>query len=279
MKTVARTVMGYRRRARRRLPLNLLGMRRRKRAGMRRRVRRGGFLGSILKGIHSVARSVPIVSTALGATGNPMAAGLARTLGYGRRRRVARRRVRRGGILGHLMRGVLGMRKRRVRRGGIRRVGPVSFGGYRQKSYTQFGGLRRVPRRPIIRPHIIRRSGMRRAGARRRVRRGRGLMDMLKKAHSFAKEHKLVSRGLSMIPHKYGQMASSAANALGYGRRRRRVARRRVGMRRKRRGGFMGIIPLAMRGRRRHKRKRAGARRRHVGMRRRSRYLPNVSHF
>jgi hypothetical protein len=132
------------------------------------------------------------------------------------------------------------MRRRRVRRGGIRRVGPVSFGGYRQKSYTQFGGLRRVPRRPIIRPHIIRRSGMRRAGARRRVRplgrgirRGRGLMDILRKAHDFAKSHKLASRGIS---------------ALGYGRKR-RVRRRRVGMRRMRLG------------------------------RRRSRYLPNVSHF
>jgi len=239
MKTVARTVMGYRRRLRRRLPLNLLGMRKRRRYGMRRRRRRGGmrggFIGKILSGINKVARSVPIVSTALGATGNPMAAGLARTLGYGRKRRV-----RRGGILGSLMRGVLGMRKRRragarrgrrVRRGGIRRRGHVSFGGYRQKSYTQFGGLRRVPRRPIIRPHIIRRSGM------RRVRRGGNLMDILKRAHDFAKSHKLASRGIS---------------ALGYGRRR----RRRVGMRRRRRVG-----------------------RRHVGMRRRSRYLPNVSHF
>jgi len=248
MKTVARTVMGYRRRMRRtrrrRLPLNLLGMRRRRRVGMRRRRRggmRGGFIGKILSGINKVARAVPVVSTALGATGNPMAAGLARTLGYGRRKRLGRRRrVRRGGILGSLMRGVLGMRKRRrlgrrrrVRRGGIRRVGPVSFGGYRQKSYTQFGGLRRVPRRPIVRPHIIRRSGM------RRVRRGGNLMSILKRAHDFAKSHKLASRGIS---------------ALGYGRRR----RRRVGMMRRRRVGMR--------------------RRRRVGMRR-SRYLPNVSHF
>jgi hypothetical protein len=277
MKTVARTVMGYRRRLRRRLPLNLLGMRRRRmrlgrrrygmrrrrRVGMRRRRMRGGFIGKILSGINKVARAVPIVSTALGATGNPMAAGLARTLGYGRRRR----RVRRGGF----MRGFMGAiplalnrgmrrrrrrlgRRRRVRRGGIRRRGPVSFGGYRQKSYTQFGGMRRVPRRPIIRPHIIRRSGM------RRVRRGRGIMDVLKRAHDFAKEHKLISRGLSMIPHKYGKMASSVASSLGYGRRRR--VRRRVGMRRRRRVGRL----------------RAPARR-HVGMRRRSRYLPNVSHF
>jgi hypothetical protein len=249
MKTVARTVMGYRRRLRRRLPLNLLGMRRRRRYGMRRRRRRGGmrggFIGKILSGINKVARSVPIVSTALGATGNPMAAGLARTLGYGRRRR----RVRRGGFMGIIPLAMRGRRRRRrVRRGGIRRRGHVSFGGYRQKSYTQFGGMRRVPRRPIIRPHIIRRSGM------RRVRRGRGIMDVLKRAHNFAKEHKLISRGLSMIPHKYGKMASSVASSLGYGRRRR--VRRRVGMRRRRRVG-----------------------RRRVGMRRRSRYLPNVSHF
>jgi hypothetical protein len=86
---------------------------------------------------------------------------------------------------------------------------------------------------------------------RRRVRRGRGIMDMLRKAHSFAKENKLISRGLSMIPHKYAKTAGTIASSLGYGMRRvRRTgrARRRVGMRR---------------------------RRRRVGMR----YLPNVSRF
>lgn len=252
---VARTVMGYRRvrrtgrakrlgrkrRARRRLPLNLLGMRRRRvgrRVGMRRRrrVRRGGFLGKILSGINKVARSVPLVSAGLAATGNPMAAAAARSLGYGRRRR----RTRRGGFMKGFM-GALplainrGLGRRRTRRGGFRRVGPVSFGGYRQKSYTQFGGLRRVPRRPIIRPRIIRRSGM------RRVRRGGNLMSILKRAHDFAKSHKLASRGIS---------------ALGYGR------RRRVGSRLRRRVGM---------------RRRAVARRMRLG--RRSRYLPNVSHF
>jgi hypothetical protein len=217
---VARTVMGYRRRrARRRLPLNLLGMRRRRRA-----VRRGGFLGSILSGINKVARAVPLVSSGLAMTGNPMAAGLARSLGYGRRmrrRRLGRRRrTRRGGFMKGFMGAIplainrgLG-RRRRTRRGGFRRVGHVSFGGYRQKSYTQFGGLRRVPRRSIIRPRIIRRSGM------RRVRRGGNLMSILKRAHDFAKSHKLASRGIS---------------ALGYGRRMRLgVRRRRVGMRRRR---------------------------------------------
>jgi hypothetical protein len=85
---------------------------------------------------------------------------------------------------------------------------------------------------------------------RRRVRRGRGIMDMLRKAHSFAKENKLISRGLSMIPHKYAKTAGTIASSLGYGMRR----RRRVGMRRVRR---------------------TGRARRRVGMR----YLPNVSRF
>jgi hypothetical protein len=74
-------------------------------------------------------------------------------------------------------------------------------------------------------------------------------MDMLRKAHSFAKENKLISRGLSMIPHKYAKTAGTIASSLGYGKRR----RRRVGMRRMR----------------------LGRRRRRVGMR----YLPNVSRF
>lgn len=211
MKTIARTVMGYRRRRarrvgmRRRLPRNVFGARR------HRRLRRGGFLGNILKGIHSVARSVPLVSAGLAATGNPMAAGLARTLGYGRKRRV-----RKGGFIGSLLKGLMGARrrKRRVRRGGFKRRGAVSFGGFRARGATQWGGLRRVPRRPAVRPHIIRRSGM------RRMRRGGSLMSMLQKAHDFAKSHKLASRGIS---------------ALGYGRRR-RVRRRRLGMRKRRVG-------------------------------------------
>jgi hypothetical protein len=92
---------------------------------------------------------------------------------------------------------------------------------------------------------------------RRRIRRGRGIMDMLRKAHSFAKENKLISRGLSMIPHKYAKTAGTIASSLGYGKRRRmRLGRRRrVGMRRRRRVGMR--------------------RRRRVGMG----YLPNVSRF
>jgi hypothetical protein len=124
------------------------GRKRRRRVGMarKRRVKRGrGFLDT-LKNIGSkalnIARSVPIASTALGLMGPKFqpAAGVARSLGFARRRRVrrrvgmARRRVRRGrGLLSSLLsmtglarrrrvRRRVGMaRKRRVKRGGMRR--------------------------------------------------------------------------------------------------------------------------------------------------------------
>lgn len=115
--------------------------RKRRRVGMaRRRVRRGrGFLDT-LKSIGSkalnIAKSVPIASTALGLMGPKFApaAGVARSLGFARRRRVrrrvgmakrragARRRVRRGrGLLSSLL-GMTGLaRRRRVKRGGMRK--------------------------------------------------------------------------------------------------------------------------------------------------------------
>jgi hypothetical protein len=86
-------------------------------------------------------------------------------------------------------------------------------------------------------------------------------MDLLKKGHSLVKQHGLISKGLS----HFGQdKYAGVAKALGYGRKRKRRMR----------GGFMGIIPLAMgRGRRRkHKRRhrRGGRRKRYAGLRRRT---------
>jgi hypothetical protein len=40
------------------------------------------------------------------------------------------------------------------------------------------------------------------------------------KAIPYIRDNKLISRGLSMIPHPYAQMGSTAAGALGFGRRR-----------------------------------------------------------
>jgi len=130
--------------------------RRRRRVGMarRRRVRRGrGFLDT-LKNIGSkalnIARSVPIASTALGMMGPKFmpAAGVARSLGFARRRRrrvgmakrrrrrvgmAKRRRVRRGrGLLSSLL-SMTGLARRRRRRVGLARRRRVKRGGMRKR--------------------------------------------------------------------------------------------------------------------------------------------------
>lgn len=40
---------------------------------------------------------------------------------------------------------------------------------------------------------------------------------LLKKGHDFVKKHKIISKGLSAIPHPYAQTGSKVASALGYG--------------------------------------------------------------
>ena len=58
--------------------------------------------------------------------------------------------------------------------------------------------------------------------------RGRGLWDWVKKGYNFIKnkaipyvrQNKLISRGLSLIPHPYAQTGSTVASTLGFGRRR-----------------------------------------------------------
>lgn len=60
-----------------------------------------------------------------------------------------------------------------------------------------------------------------------RRQRGKGLMDMIKKAHAFLKKHRVISRGATglsqILPPKYRDVAGkvgSIAGTLGYGRRR-----------------------------------------------------------
>lgn len=73
----------------------------------------------------------------------------------------------------------------------------------------------------------------RRGGARMK---GRGIMDMLRKAHAFIKKHKLISRGSNalsyVLPEKYKGIASKVSGvsgSLGYGRRKRGGALRLSG--------------------------------------------------
>ena len=50
--------------------------------------------------------------------------------------------------------------------------------------------------------------------------RGGGVLDWLKGAFNWVKDNKIISKGLSLIPHPLGQAGSVAAKIVGLGRRR-----------------------------------------------------------
>jgi len=52
------------------------------------------------------------------------------------------------------------------------------------------------------------------------MRGGSKVIDWLKKAYNFVKDNKLISTGLSFIPHPYAQLGSKIAGVVGLGRRR-----------------------------------------------------------
>ncbi len=66
----------------------------------------------------------------------------------------------------------------------------------------------------------------------RRTQRGKGLRDILSKAHQFVKDNRLISRGLGAFggTNPYAMAAATAARQLGYGRRKKRttVARKKA---------------------------------------------------
>ena len=51
----------------------------------------------------------------------------------------------------------------------------------------------------------------------RRKQSGRGVMDVLKAINQVAKDNKIISRGLGLIPHPAAQGASWLASQIGYG--------------------------------------------------------------
>ena len=53
----------------------------------------------------------------------------------------------------------------------------------------------------------------------RKTQKGAGLMSALKSVGSFIKKNKLLSRGLSMIPHPTAQKAAQMAQLVGLGKR------------------------------------------------------------
>ena len=84
-----------------------------------------------------------------------------------------------------------------------------------------------------------RRSGTRRSGKQR----GRGIGSALRSAGAYIKRHKLLSKGLGLIPHPTAQMASRMAGMVGLGRKRRS---KRAGRRRRRVVGLPTSVPLGM---------------------------------
>ncbi|HRP37332.1 MAG TPA: hypothetical protein PLS50_06000 [Candidatus Dojkabacteria bacterium] len=90
----------------------------------------------------------------------------------------------------------------------------------------KFNILRNYINMPLARR---RRIGIRRRRVYRR-RRGAGLLDMLKSAHSFIKNNRVIStvgKALGSVGVPYASAIGNAASSLGYGRR--RYVRRRVG--------------------------------------------------
>lgn len=57
----------------------------------------------------------------------------------------------------------------------------------------------------------------RKAPKRRKVQNGEGFFDVLKKGFNFVKDNKLLSKGLSLVPHPGAQRVGAIAGQLGLG--------------------------------------------------------------
>jgi hypothetical protein len=200
----------------------------------RRRLRGKGFFDT-LKNIGSkafnLARSVPIVSTGLNLAGQKKYADVAKSLGFGRKRRRARRRV-----------------------GGRRRIGARR----RIRGYGLFDTLKNIGSKAfnLARSVPIVSTGLNLAGQKKYA--------DVAKSLGFGRKRRRVRR-------RVGGARPKKRTFSVYGGRRMSVygGRKRVTRRGGLFGSLMGAIPLAMRalgGRR----KRAGARRRRIGGRRRT---------
>ncbi len=189
------------------------GSARRRRVGRPRG--RGIFssIGNALRGAHDWIKKNKIISTVSGAlSGVPGIGNIAgminkgsTALGYGRRR-VTRR-----------------VKRRRV-------GGAFDFRGALSKAHSFVKGNRLISKglSALGHPKLASAAGSLGYGRRRKrvVRRRRGgafdLRGALSKVHSFVKNNRLISKGLSAINHP---KLASAAGSLGYGRRRRPVRR------------------------------------------------------
>ena len=191
-----------------------------------RRKQGAGFMDA-LRSAHNWIKSNKIISGVSGLlskVGVPYAGAInsaSSALGYGRKRRVGRPRARRVTVRRRpLTRRRLLTRRRRV--GGSLRSMLSAAHGFIKKNQLVSKGLSHFGQTKLASAANALGYGRRRRVTMRRRRVGGSLRSAFASAHNFIKSNKLVSKGLS----HFGQTKlASAANALGYGRRRRPVRR------------------------------------------------------
>jgi hypothetical protein len=176
------------------------------RRGVRRRRHGGSFLsaiGSALSKAHNFIKSNKIISRTgniLGSLGVPYAGAIGKAssvLGYGRRRRVRRRRG--GNLRSILTNAHKFIKDKRLISSALKHFAPSYTGLHKAASALGYG------RRRTVRRRIVRR------------RRGGDLRSVLSSAHKFIKDKRLVSSALRhFMPNSN---LHKAAHALGYGRR------------------------------------------------------------
>lgn len=186
----------------------------------RRRRRAGGSLGSMLKKAHEFVKQKRLISSALrhfAPKSNLHKA--AHALGYGRRRR----RRGRGPLLNMTRDGIKKLRALAVKMGYGRRGG--SFGDVFKKAHKFVkdkrlvsSALKHFGQAKLSKAAHAMGYGRRRRRVVRRRRAGGSLSSILKKAHEFVKQKRLVSSALRHFAPKSN--LHKAAHAMGYGRRR-----------------------------------------------------------
>jgi hypothetical protein len=192
--------------------IHVLGYGRKRRVVRRRRA--GGSLSSILKKAHKFVKDKKLVSSALKHFGHHKLSRAAATLGYGRKRRVTRRRRVGGSLSSILSKAHKFIKEKKLVSSALKHFGHHKLS---RAAATLGYGRKRRTRRRIRGNGFFDSIGNWFKGAANTV-----YNSVLRPTHDFVKRHRLLSKGLALVPHPAGKAAGIAAGLAGYGRRRTR---------------------------------------------------------